>query len=436
MPRLSPGATRWLLILLLALVLRACAGAWWQSRLAEGQTFFFGDSDSYWVLGRAIAHGGPYEYHTSDARVFRTPGYPLLLSGLFAVAGDAPPIMAARLLNALLGTAAVGVVGWWTSRLFDRRAGEIAGILAAVYPGAVAMSAFVLSEAPFCLVMLLQLAWWGAACRAATTRAAVILASCCGAAGAAATLIRPSWLLFTPLAALLIALIGPRRQQQWLHGGVLLAAFALCMAPWWIRNAQVTGHFVATTLQVGASLYDGLNPDALGSSDMSFVPRFEAEERAAGRPAGESDSFEYRLDRRMARAAMSWAAENPRRVVELAAIKLARIWNVWPNEPTLRRWPIAIVVMASYLPLSCLSIAGAWRYRSAGWPYVLPWLPAIYFTLLHVVFVGSIRYREPAMLAVMPLAAAVLSGMTGNRNVGNFSRQTSPSPKPRGRQDF
>jgi len=29
--------------------------------------------------------------------------------------------------------------------------------------------------------------------------------------------------------------------------------------------------------------------------------------------------------------------------------------------------------------------------------------------LLHIVFVGSIRYREPAVLAFMPLAAGVLA---------------------------
>jgi hypothetical protein len=47
-----------------------------------------------------------------------------------------------------------------------------------------------------------------------------------------------------------------------------------------------------------------------------------------------------------------------------------------------------------------------------GWPYILCWLPAVYFTLLHTVFVSSIRYREPAMLAMLALAAGALVGGT------------------------
>lgn len=411
MARLTANHATWLVILALALAVRLVAGAWWQqSRVPAGEKFFFGDSLSYWVLGQAIERGEPYEYGSPDYRVFRMPGYPLLLAGLFRVFGADAPVMAGRALSAVLGTLAVGIAGWWATQLFDARAGLWAGWIAALYPGGVSMGAFVLSEAPFCPFMLLQLALWGLAWRATSTKRATALAAGAGAAGAIATLIRPSWLLFTPLALVIGLAFDNRRSRQAVMGLAICGSFVVCMLPWWIRNAEVAGHFVATTLQVGASLYDGLNPAADGGSNLAFVPEFVAAERAAGPAAAERDTFEYRLDRRMAMAAVGWARTNPLSAAQLALIKLSRLWNVWPNEPSLRSWALRLVVFCTYTPLLCLGLAGAWRFTSRGWPYVLAWLPAIYLTLLHVVFVSSIRYREPAMLALGVLAASVLAG--------------------------
>ena len=422
------ATTFWVLaagVLAFALVLRVGAALWWQSRLPDSAAFAFPDSESYWSLARTVAGGQTYEFGPGR-RVFRSPGYPATLAGLFCVRAD-PPVVWGRLVGAALGTAAVGAVMLLARQLFDRNNALIAGLLAALYPGAVAMSILILSEAAFCVWILLQLILWTAAWRYGAGRPAVALGAAAGAAAGVATLVRPDWLLFTPLACLACLCVARPRRRAIVVGASVLLGLLVTMAPWWIRNARVTGRFVPTTLQSGASLYDGLSPDADGASDMRFVARFACEQRradaetwAAGRRP--DSTFEYRLDRRMRRAAADWATGNPAAAARLIPTKLARTWNVWPNDPALRGTAFRAVVAVGYVPLVLFGLIGAWRFGRRGWPYVLCVLPAVYASILHAVFVGSIRYRQPAMLVLTVLAAgaaaAVFAGV-GKRERGD-----------------
>ncbi len=413
-------------LLVLAFLVRLAAGWAWQLRL--GDKVAMGDTESYWQIGKAIARGEPYEYGTTHARVFRTPGYPALLAPVFLLTDDRhTALLLARAEAALFGSLAVLGVWGLTRLLFDGRAALLAAMLATFYPGAIVLGVLILSEAPFCPLILLQLALWGLAWKAPSTGRRTLWAFAAGLAAGVATLMRPSWLLFTPLAASVAVVAGliagwrnggsrhdnldSKRHQFTCHLAItfwMLLGLALAMLPWWIRNASVTGRFVPTTLQVGASLYDGLNPDATGASHMDFVARFEAEERQAEEktPADRREPLEWRLDHRLREEALTWARANPGRAMQLAGVKFLRMWNVWPNEPRLSAsWPVCLAVFFTYTPLLILAIMGAWRTVGRGWPYILCCLPAVYLTLLHVVFVSSIRYRDPAMLALLALAA-------------------------------
>ena len=397
-----------LAVLAISLAVRLAAGAWWQQRLPEGQRFGFPDSESYWQLAQALARGEPYEYGAERSRIFRTPGYPLLLAGMFRIVGDQAGVMWGRALSALLGTAAVAGVGGLAWLLFDGRAAVVAAAMAAVYPEAISMSVFVLSEAPFCPLMLAQFICWTLAWRAERAKGQAGFALLGGLLAGLATLMRPSWLLFTPFAIAIGLIFASQRQRQLLIGGTMMLGFCAAMLPWWIRNYAVAGRFVPTSLQVGASLYDGISPTATGASDMRFVPQFIAEQKAADAAAEPPlpGIFEDRLDRRMHAAAVAWAKGNSGRVLQLAGVKFVRMWNPWPNAAELGNWKLRLALSLTFVPAMLLAVCGAWKFAPRDWPFLLCTLPAVYFTLLHMIFVSSIRYRQPAMLTLIVLAAA------------------------------
>lgn len=416
----STSQSRWLLVAILAvaLVLRLAAGVWWQSRVPAGKQFGFPDSESYWQLGQQIAAGKPYEFGPQRYRIFRTPGYPLLLSGLFVSGGQNVSVMAGRALSAVLGTITCGLaaaLGW---RLFGERVGLLSAMAVAIYPEAIAQSAFVLSEAPFTPLMMVQLLSWILAWQAPCTRGLVGWSIVGGGAAGLATLMRPSWLLFIPFAVVLALVLFSQRKKQFQMAAVLVAACCLTMSPWWIYTYSVAGRFVPTSLQVGASLYDGLSPTATGASDMRFVAEFEKRQHEidATSPPSEGQLFEDRLDELMKQASIDWAKEHPRRVLQLAGVKFLRIWSPLPNAAEFSSNKLRLVLMVSYVPAMILAAIGCYRCRALGWPLALLLLPAAYFTLLHMIFVSSIRYRQPAMIPLLVLAAVAVAWLSSLRN--------------------
>jgi 4-amino-4-deoxy-L-arabinose transferase-like glycosyltransferase len=400
----------WLLALVaLAFALRVAAGAWWESRLPDDVRFGFGDSDGYWRLGQTLARGEPYQYGSD--RVFRAPGYPLILAALFRLTGDDPATFWARVWTTAVSSLLVVGVYWLALTLFDARAALLAALGAAIYPLLAAMGMLLLSEGPFCAVVPFQLACWVRGWRATDAKRAAPWLLGAGALAGAATLIRPGWLLFTPFAIGLALLFSSERKRHLAAGGWLMAGLCLVMTPWWARNYRVTGHFVPTTLQVGASLYDGLSPQATGASQMDFVPiladRLHRQEAEKNLPP---EGFEYRFDQYLRRLAIDWAAAHPGEVLQLAGIKLARMWNVWPNEARFQSPLVRLGMTVTYLPVMVLGLWGAWAFRRRGWPYLLCLVPAAYLTLLHLFFVSSIRYRQPALPSLIVLAAGLIGG--------------------------
>lgn len=435
---------RW--ILLGALILRlgsAIAVQKFVERPPARLCLIAGDAEGYWELARHLARGEDFALYDPPRMVMRMPGFPLFLAGIMRAFGE--HVLLTRFFLAFVGTAACGLVYWLGRELSDDTVGRAAALLAAVSPTLTVFSVLLLSETLFALLLLASLVAFARLRRGdlgqqrgpagkggpATGDAAIssgapgsrpepvpifspahrnglLAALLTGLFCGLATLVRPTWFLVAPALAL-IALPGPTWHRKKLVEAVLiLIAFSVTMAPWTIRNARVTGHFVPTTLWVGPSLYDGLSPRATGASDMRFIESENIYHNAV--------ISEYAADRHYRRKALEFAAAHPGRAAELAAIKLARFWNPFPNADQFANWLIRLGVGVFEAPLLVLAAIGAWLVRKHPLKLLLAAGPVLYFALVHAVFVGSLRYRLPAEYALVVLSALAIVTLYRGRN--------------------
>lgn len=461
--------------------------------------FFFGDSDSYWKLGRALAFGRPYRFDEERRwEIFRTPGYPALLAPLFWAFGENPPVFAARFLGVCFGTLNVGLVAVLAFAYFRRRSiAALSGLVVAFDPTLVLQSVLVLSEEPFLTFALLQhlvaldvarrlgllalpsadlLALKSAnSLHSADARSSQALNSpnsprffavdappsfarlvlsgvALGVLSAATVYLRPSWLYFLPFAtffafAFRFSVFSAEKRVQrrtltfpatvqldakrrvfpafLVVAGTTALLFAAALAPWTLRNYRLTGRPIATSLQMGASLYDGWRPDADGASDMRFVDEFRRLELESP-SAPSSEHFEVRLDRRLKAAALDWASAHPDAVARLAVVKFVRLWSPIPREPAFSTPALQTLLAATFAPLLVGGLCGfyrSFRRRGAGWTLLLP---ALYLSALHSIFVSSIRYRVPVLYGFALLTAFAVVAFLDERRRRRDARDKRP----------
>lgn len=421
-------------VVLVALVLR---GGWvlyrWQS---QGPELTYDDERLHWQLATNLVQHGVLI--TDDGRyAARMPLYPLFLA-LWAGLGEGG-ILAARLAQAVIGAVTAGLAAWIayqtgaprTARLPARPnvpadachqslhgsarllAGVPAGVLAACDPFGVFFANLLLSEVFFTLLLvaLVGAAWhvgnewlerhiddrhrdarpgW----RAAGGGVGILAAT-----GAAVVLTRPSAALLVPAVWLMLAVWAPSwRQAARLLICPLVAGLALL--PWGVRNWIVLDSFAWLSTNGGVTLYDAQGPQADGSSNQEFL-RADSAWR---------ELDEVTRNQTLARRAVAQMRADPARVLRLAGAKVWRTWSLTPNVAEYSSGPEAWAGAAYMVVLLAMAAVGTWRGVRAGGGTrrlcTLLWLPVVYFTLVHAVYVGSLRYRLP-LHPLLALAAAV-----------------------------
>lgn len=214
----------------------------------EPRKLYTPDSTGYHVLAHNLLRHGVFS--GSEAAPFApatgpTPGYPVFVSGVFALAGESA--IAVALLQIALAGATVVVTVWLAGRLGVSPGGAtLAGLVVALEPVSVLHTVLLLTETLFTLVLIGGLALLAWHLHTGSGWALVAGALLLGAA----TLSRPIT-LYLPLLLLPVLLTGAVPARRWIlvrRGLAFLLVAALLPAAWAARNYREAGVFTVSTI--------------------------------------------------------------------------------------------------------------------------------------------------------------------------------------------
>jgi len=357
----------------------------------------FADEREYEHVARNVMAGKGFE-DAYGRRASRAPGYPLFVAGCYSAVGVRPD--AVRAVQCVLGAATALAAAALAMRLTPHPAGVICGWLVALDPFQIVWSFFLLSESLFIPLLVLTVLALASAWRStieSERRPAWGMAALSGALLGLAVLVRSSLLLLPLCLAPLWVVAARRRLRAAALFCVAVAALLMVQTPWVWRNYAVFGRFIPTTLQVGESLLEACGPGADGGPRidrmaMAYTPEINALSEV------ERNQF-FREE------ALRWMRQNPGEVARLSLLKLGRFWNLAPNASEYRsRWVVAASMAWSLAIYAAALVGAAMAWRKWRWLALLL-APVLYYSGLHMIFVGSVRYRAPVMPFVMVLAA-------------------------------
>jgi 4-amino-4-deoxy-L-arabinose transferase-like glycosyltransferase len=230
-----------------------------------------------------------------------------------------------------------------------------------------------------------------------------------GGAVALAALTRSEALLLFPLLVLPIALTRPA--GRWRLTAVSLIAAAVLIAPWTARNWAEFGRPVLISTNDG-TLLAGANCDlTYHGEDVGFWNIKCISER--------SIANEARQEAHWRSEGASYATAHLGRLPAVLAVRLLRTWDLYQPRRMVSfaegRWIRADQAgIAVYYLLLPLAIAGGWLLRRRRDLLVLL-APVALVVVLSLIGYGIPRFRAPAEITIVVLAALTLTRLLDRR---------------------
>jgi hypothetical protein len=387
-----------------------------------GKAPLVGDGLEFDGLAGALADGRGYVTpfvapgHAAVATAHKPPLYPMALALVSVFGGRS--YVAHQVASGVIGAAAVVVIAVLAYRIAGRRAALLAALIGAAYPVFVAMDASLRSETLYVLLIALALL----AAHYAWERPTPLRLALLGAAIALAALTRSEGLALLVLLALPAIWRSGAPRRGW-RFALVCAACALVLAPWLIRCWIVFDQPVLISTNYG---------DLIAGSNCSGPyfgphPGGWAFDCILGGGAGNEAQVADRLRARGLRYARDHASRLPAVIVD----RTLRPWGLYDAgwEVKLRATgeggnaTIDWIGLAACWALMLLAVVGFVVLRRRRQPLFILIAPFVLVVLVSITSYGVLRFRAPADVALVILAAVALDAL--------WPRKGSPHPRLR-----
>jgi 4-amino-4-deoxy-L-arabinose transferase-like glycosyltransferase len=370
------------------------------------------DQFEYLQLGRNLLQNRTLYFHDlrfdQNVYAYRAPGYPAF------VAMFGGNVIAVRVAQALIDTSTVLAIYLLARRWLNSTGALTAAALVAFNPFLVYFTALILTETLFTAMLA-----WGIYLLTGAGRQSLF-----GILLLALTVhVRPSAIGLVILLAF-VAGLRVRFRTAIIQSAFAAAVVCLALAPWAIRNRLHPSlkTWIWTTTNSGITTYDGFHDAATGASDQSaFLDRLLPDLKAM---------TEIQRDDFLGREAHKWIRAHPGRSAKLALVKIARTWSPVPLSSNYGTRLYVVAGLIYSVPLYILFLLGICCGQVPRSVKFLLAAPAIYFTAIHAVSVGSLRYRVPAEPPMGVIAGAAVCAWTSrrrrNHSIDNDLEETDP----------
>ena len=342
----------------------------------------------------------------------QAPGYPYFVAAIFAVAGRSLGPVA--LVQALLDAVTCALIGGLAAHLFGRRAGLIAGLIAAAYGPLIYFSGELL---PATLFVALAMAAVFAAVVGRRGRSTWAVAGCFWSLALA---VRSEAILGVPLVFV----------DAWYRGGWRAVwrvglPLAVTLIGFAALSVAASGRVTVLNTSGGLNLWLGNHPLADGVSPFVSGPAATVADGIRAQVSGDA----HEADRRFRGLVYAFWHSQPQAAIALLWKKFVWTWTdrelpntsdiAWQTAQSwLFRYPEFPLSLGMILP--CAALGGVWL--AGRWRDALPLTPLLVIGVgACVIFFTNARFRLIMAPGLIALAGAGLDQLTDLRRVRSQS---------------